>query len=67
MPDHRNCLILSDNVLPETATASSLLGTGFHLKTNTHVRSKMYAAAMFLETRETNQGLDKFFTWIEKL
>lgn len=33
-------------------------------KKNTH---SWYTAGMFLETRETNQGLDKFFTWIEKL
>lgn len=31
---------------------------------NTH---SWYTAGMFLETRETNQGLDKFFTWIEKV
>lgn len=31
-------------------------------KKNTH---SWYTAGMFLETRETNQGLDKFFTWIE--
>ena len=29
---------------------------------NTH---SWYTAGMFLETRKTNQGLDKFFTWIE--
>lgn len=33
-------------------------------KKNTH---SWYTAGMFLETRETNQGLNKFFTWIEKL
>ena len=33
-------------------------------KKNTH---SWYTAGMFLETRETNQGLDKFFTWIENL
>lgn len=33
-------------------------------KKNTH---SWYTAGMFLETRETNQGLDKFFTWIEKI
>ena len=32
-------------------------------KKNTH---SWYTAGMFLETRKTNQGLDKFFTWIEK-
>lgn len=31
---------------------------------NTH---SWYTAGMFLETRETNQGLDKFFTWIEQI
>lgn len=31
---------------------------------NTH---SWYTAGMFLETRETNRGLDKFFTWIENL
>ncbi|MCX4340168.1 MAG: alpha/beta hydrolase [Lachnospiraceae bacterium] len=33
-------------------------------KRNTH---SWYTAGTFLETRKTNQGLDKFFTWIEKL
>lgn len=33
-------------------------------KKNTH---SWYTAGMFLETRETNQGLDKFFSWIEKV
>ena len=33
-------------------------------KKNTH---SWYTAGMFLETRETYQGLDKFFTWIEKI
>lgn len=33
-------------------------------KKNTH---SWYTAGMFLETREENQGLDKFFTWIEEL
>ena len=31
---------------------------------NTH---SWYTAGMFLETRETNRGLDQFFTWIENL
>lgn len=31
---------------------------------NTH---SWYTAGMFLETRETNRGLDKFFAWIENL
>ena len=31
---------------------------------NTH---SWYTAGMFLETREENKGLDKFFTWIEEL
>lgn len=31
---------------------------------NTH---SWYTAGMFLETRKTNQGLDKFFAWIENL
>lgn len=31
---------------------------------NTH---SWYTAGMFLETRETNRGLDKIFTWIENL
>ncbi len=31
---------------------------------NTH---SWYTAGMFLETRETNQGLDKFFSWIASL
>lgn len=31
---------------------------------NTH---SWYTAGMFLETREENRGLDKFFSWIEKL
>ncbi len=31
---------------------------------NTH---SWYTAGMFLETRETNQGLDQFFTWIEQI
>lgn len=31
---------------------------------NTH---SWYTAGMFLETREENQGLDTFFSWIEKL
>lgn len=31
---------------------------------NTH---SWYTAGMFLETRAENKGLDKFFTWIEKL
>ena len=31
---------------------------------NTH---SWYTTGMFLETRETNQGLDKFFSWIEAL
>ncbi|MBQ8199684.1 MAG: alpha/beta hydrolase [Lachnospiraceae bacterium] len=33
-------------------------------KINTH---SAYSAGMFLETRETNQALDKLFTWIEAL
>lgn len=33
-------------------------------KKNTH---SWYTAGMFLETREENKGLDKFFTYIEKL
>lgn len=33
-------------------------------KKDTH---SWYTAGMFLETRETNQGLDKFFTWIEQI
>lgn len=33
-------------------------------KKNTH---SWYTAGMFLETREENQGLDKFFTWIENM
>lgn len=33
-------------------------------KKDTH---SWYTAGMFLETREENQGLDKFFTWIEEL
>lgn len=33
-------------------------------KKNTH---SWYTAGMFLETRETNHGLDKFFSWIENL
>lgn len=33
-------------------------------KKNTH---SWYTAGMFLETREQNKGLDKFFTYIEKL
>lgn len=33
-------------------------------KRNTH---SWYTAGMFLETRETNQGLDRFFTWIETI
>ena len=33
-------------------------------KKNTH---SWYTAGMFLETREANQGLDKFFSWIEKI
>lgn len=33
-------------------------------KKNTH---SWYTAGMFLETREENQGLDKFFSWIEKI
>lgn len=33
-------------------------------KKNTH---SCYTAGMFLETRETNLGLDKLFTWIENL
>lgn len=32
-------------------------------KKNTH---SWYTAGMFLETREENQGLDKFFSWIEQ-
>ena len=32
-------------------------------KKNTH---SWYTAGMFLETREENKGLDKFFTWIEE-
>ena len=31
-------------------------------KKNTH---SWYTAGMFLETREDNKGLDKFFSWIE--
>ena len=31
---------------------------------NTH---SWYTAGMFLETRETNQGLNKFFSWIEQI
>lgn len=33
-------------------------------KKNTH---SWYTAGMFLEKREENKGLDKFFSWIEKL
>lgn len=33
-------------------------------KKNTH---SWYTAGMFLETRQENQGLDKFFSWIEAL
>lgn len=33
-------------------------------KKNTH---SWYTAGMFLETREENQGLDKFFSWIENI
>ncbi len=33
-------------------------------KKNTH---SWYTAGMFLETRDENQGLDKFFCWIENL
>ena len=33
-------------------------------KKNTH---SWYTAGMFLETRSENKGLDKFFTWVEKL
>ena len=33
-------------------------------KKNTH---SWYTAGMFLETRKENQGLDKFFSWIEAL
>ena len=33
-------------------------------KKNTH---SWYTAGMFLETRNENQGLDKFFSWIEKI
>ncbi len=33
-------------------------------KKNTH---SWYTAGMFLETREENEGLDKFFSWIEAL
>ncbi len=33
-------------------------------KKNTH---SWYTAGMFLETREENQGLDKFFSWIETI
>ena len=33
-------------------------------KKNTH---SWYTAGLFLETREENRGLDKFFTWIEEL
>lgn len=33
-------------------------------KRDTH---SWYTAGMFLETRETNRGLDKFFSWIESL
>lgn len=33
-------------------------------KKDTH---SWYTAGMFLETREENQGLDKFFTWIENI
>lgn len=33
-------------------------------KKNTH---SWYTAGMFLETRKTNQGLHKFFSWIEKI
>ncbi len=31
---------------------------------NTH---SWYTAGMFLKTREENQGLDKFFSWIDKV
>lgn len=31
---------------------------------NTH---SWYTAGLFLETREENRGLDKFFSWIEEL
>lgn len=45
------------------------LGIGCELysvkdKKNTH---SWYTAGMFLESREENKGLDKFFSWIEKL
>ena len=33
-------------------------------KKNTH---SWYTAGMFMETREENKGLDKFFSWIEEL
>ncbi len=33
-------------------------------KKNTH---SWYTAGMFLETRKTNQGLNKFFSWIENI
>lgn len=33
-------------------------------KKNTH---SWYTAGMFLETRKENQGLDKFFSWIEQI
>lgn len=33
-------------------------------KKNTH---SWYTAGMFLETRKENQGLDKFFSWIEEI
>lgn len=33
-------------------------------KKNTH---SVYSAGMFLETRETNQGLNKLFSWVEEL
>ena len=32
-------------------------------KKNTH---SWYTAGMFMETREENKGLDKFFSWIEE-
>lgn len=32
-------------------------------KKNTH---SWYTAGMFMETKEKNKGLDKFFSWIEE-
>ena len=37
---------------------------GVRNKKNTH---SWYTAGMFLENRKENKGLEKFFSWIEKL